>query len=106
MLKISLVDSTGQLRVVVEGTLVPPWVEELTTACAKAQADLQGRELIVDLRGLTAISPEGENVLRQLKMNKTRLLCGVFLREIVRQLARTTQQSVEKDDPNKADSER
>ena len=105
MLKISLVNGTGQLRMVVEGTLVPPWTDELATACAKTRTDLQGRELIVDLRGITAISPEGENVLRQLMMNKTRLQCGVFLREILRQLARTTQQCLEKNDPNKADSE-
>jgi hypothetical protein len=103
MLKISLVDGTGQLRMVVEGALVPPWVDELTTACAKARVDLQGRELIVDLRGLTAISPEGENVLRQLMMNKTKVQCGVFIREVLRQLAGTAQLDLENDNPNNSD---
>ena len=103
MLKISLVDGTGQLRMVVEGALVPPWVDELTTACAKARVDLEGRELIVDLRGLTAISPEGENVLRQLMMNKTKVQCGVFIREVLRQLAGTAQLDLENDNPNNSD---
>lgn len=100
MLKISLADGTGQLRIVVEGMLVPPWADELLTAYEKAWAELQGRELIVDLRGLTAISPEGENVLRQLMAKKIRFQCGVFMREVLRQLA---QQGSKTNDPDCAD---
>ncbi len=107
MLKISLVDSQGQRRMVVEGMLVAPWTDELANECDKARADLQGRELVVDLRGLTAISPDGENVLLRLMRNKIKLQCGVYTREILRQLARdarrTPQESV--DALNNADSE-
>ena len=53
MLKISLVDGQRERRLIVEGTLVAPWASELAIACEKARADLEGRELIVDLRGLT-----------------------------------------------------
>jgi hypothetical protein len=59
MLKISLVDGQRQRRLIVEGTLVAPWASELTTACERAKADLDGRELIVDLRSVTGISSEG-----------------------------------------------
>ena len=86
MLKISLVDGQRQRRLIVEGTLVAPWTRELATACEKARTDLEGRELIVDLRGLTGISPEGESVLLQLMKDKTRLQCGVYVRELLRQL--------------------
>jgi hypothetical protein len=91
MLKISLVDGQRQRRLIVEGTLVAPWGSELAIACEKARADLDGRELIVDLRSLTGIDPEGERVLLQLMKNKIRLQCGVFVRELLRQLVRTSQ---------------
>ena len=91
MLKISLVDSQRERRLIVEGTLVTSWASELVIACEKAREDLGERELVVDLRGLTRIGPEGERVLLQLMRNKTRLRCGVFVRELLRQLVRTTQ---------------
>jgi hypothetical protein len=46
-----------------EGGLLAPWVTELRTACEKSRANLQNRELVIDLKNLTAISQEGENVL-------------------------------------------
>jgi anti-anti-sigma regulatory factor len=91
MLKISLVDSQRQRRLIVEGTLVAPWANELAIACEKARADPDGRELIVDLRSLTGIGPEGERVLLQLMKDKTKLQCGVYVRELLRQLVRSTQ---------------
>jgi anti-anti-sigma regulatory factor len=80
---------------IVEGTLVAPWASELTTACERAKADLDGRELIVDLRSVTGISSEGESALLQLIGNKTKLQCGLFMSEVLRQLARETQQDSE-----------
>ena len=91
MLKISLVDGQRQRRLIVEGTLVAPWASELATACDKAREDLGEREFIVDLRSLTGIDPEGESVLLQLMKNKIRLQCGVFVRELLRQLVRSSQ---------------
>jgi hypothetical protein len=106
MLKISLVDGQRQRKLIVEGTLVAPWASELAIACEKARADLEGRELIVDLRSLTGIGPEGESVLLQLMKNKVKLQCGVFVRELLRQLVRSSQQNpVEAGDAlNDADS--
>jgi hypothetical protein len=75
----------------VEGKLVAPWVAEFTVACKKAKADLHGRELVVDLRNVTAINPEGENVLLQLIREKVKFQCGVFMKEVLRQLARKSQ---------------
>jgi hypothetical protein len=108
MLKISLVDGQRQRRLIVEGTLVAPWASELAIACEKARADLDGRELIVDLRSLTGIGPEGERVLLQLMKDKTRLQCGVYVRELLRQLVRGTQLKTPdagEDALNDADSE-
>jgi anti-anti-sigma regulatory factor len=93
MLKISLVDGQRQRRLIVEGTLVAPWASELTTACERARTNLDGRELIVDLRSVTGISSEGESALLQLMRDKTKLQCGLFMSEVLRQLARKARQN-------------
>jgi hypothetical protein len=85
----------------VEGKLVAPWVVELMTACEKAKADLHGRELVVDLKNVTAISPEGENAPVQLIREKVKFQCGVFIKEVLRQLARKSRR---KQDPAAADA--
>jgi anti-anti-sigma regulatory factor len=91
MLKISVVEAARRRRIVVEGALVAPWADELVTACEKARADLQGRELIVDLRAVTAISRDGENVLIQLIRHKMKVQCGIFAKELLRQLTSDSQ---------------
>jgi hypothetical protein len=89
MLKITIVEERRQRRLIVEGKLIAPWAAELTSAYQTAGTDLQDRELIVDLRSLTAISPEGEAVLLQLMREKVQFLCGVYMREVLKQLARS-----------------
>jgi hypothetical protein len=91
MLKISVVEGPRRRRLILEGKLVAPWAAELTTACEAARADLRGRQLIIDLRSLTAIGPEGESVLLQLMNEKTKFQCGVFMKEVLKQLARKRQ---------------
>jgi anti-anti-sigma regulatory factor len=86
MLKITVVEDSRQRRVIVEGKLIAPWAAELTSTYQTARTNLQDRELIVDLRSLTAISPEGEDVLLQLMREKVKFLCGVYMKEVLRQL--------------------
>jgi len=88
MLKISIVESPRRRRLVVEGKLIEPWAAELTRAWENAKADLHGRDLIVDLRSLTAVGPEGENVLLHLMREKVKLRCGLFIKELIRRLRR------------------
>jgi hypothetical protein len=90
MLRISVVESPRRCRLVLEGKLIAPWTAELATACEKVRADLHGRELIVDLRNLTAISAEGETVVLQLMNEKVKFRCGVFMKEVLRRLASTS----------------
>ena len=90
MLKITVVEDQRQRRVIVEGKLIAPWAAELSTTYQTARTDLQDRELIVDLKSLTAISPEGEEVLLQLMREKAKLLSGVYVKEVLKQLARKT----------------
>lgn len=93
MLKISIIEDSRRRRLIAEGKLIVPWTAELRAACKAARADLQGRQLMLDLRSLTAISPEGESVLLELMNEKIEFQCGVFMREVIRQLARKHQRT-------------
>ena len=87
-MKISIVDCRRTRCVVVEGKLVEPWTSELIAVCEKARADIGVRKLIVDLKSLTCISAEGEDVLLLLMAENFRIRShGVFTREVVRQLS-------------------
>jgi hypothetical protein len=87
MLKISLVDNARQLRVVVEGKLIAPWTAELRTACQEARADLRGRELVIEMKHVTTISQEGENVILELINTGTKFRCdGVFAKQVLKEL--------------------
>jgi hypothetical protein len=66
MFKISLIGSARQRRLVVEGKLIAPWAAEPRNACQEARADLRGRELIIEMKHVTTISQEAENVILEL----------------------------------------
>jgi hypothetical protein len=89
MLKISVIEGRRQRRLILEGKLIAPWTAELKAACERARADLDGRGFVVDVKHLTAISQDGENVVLEL-MNDgvTFRSYGVFTKQILRQLAR------------------
>ena len=96
MLKISIAESPSQCRLVLEGKLIQPWASELRNECSKAKGDLQGRELIVDMQNLIAISPEGENVLVELMNEGVKIRgCGVFTKHVLKQLARRTRKKLQ-----------
>jgi hypothetical protein len=86
MLKISVVEGPRRRRLVVEGKLIEPWVAELISEYIKAKEHLDGRELIVDIANLSAISPAGETALLELVDDNARFRCGVFMTEVLKQL--------------------
>ena len=89
MLKISIVEGRKQRWLVVEGKLVAPWSDELKAACERAGSGLNGRELVIDLKNVTTISQQGENLLLELMKRRVKCRgCGVFTNEILKQVAR------------------
>ena len=78
--------------------MVAPWITELRPACEKAEKDLHGRALVVELKHLIAISPEGENILLEL-MNRGVTVCGsgVFTKRILKCLARRARANHQKE---------
>ncbi len=91
MLRISIREVRNERRLIVEGKLIAPWSDELKTACDRARADLDGRELVIELTNLTAINQQGENALIALMSEGVKFRgCGVFTKQVLRQLARRT----------------
>jgi hypothetical protein len=89
MLKISLIESARQRRVIVEGRLIAPWADELRNACEQARADLLGRDLVIEMKHLTTISQEGESVILELIKGGFKVRCrGVFTKHVLKQLTR------------------
>jgi hypothetical protein len=89
MLKISIIEGHTERRLIVEGKLVGPWVAELRSACENVNTEIFARKLVVDMRHLTAISQEGENVLFELIQKGVKFRCrGVFTKHVLKQVAR------------------
>jgi hypothetical protein len=87
--KISIVDTRSRRTLVVEGTLVGPWIAELGTAWRNASQDLNSRKLVIDLRNLTVISREGEEEIFDLMKEGAKFsCCGVLTRHVMKQLVR------------------
>ncbi len=89
MLKISIIENDHKRQLILEGKLVAPWTNELKNIGQKAAVDRDHRELIIDLRSVTALSAEGEDVLLLLMDQGARFrVSGVFMRQVLKQLSR------------------
>ena len=95
MLKISLVDNARQRRVIVEGKLIAPWTAELRNACQEARADLRGRELVIEMKHITTIGQEAQNVIVDLLNRGIKFRCnGVFTKHVLKQLTRRAKRNL------------
>jgi hypothetical protein len=94
MLKISVIDSRSQRRVVIEGTLDEPWLAALRGSWQAAKADLGSRKLVLDLKNVTRISEEGESALSELvKEGACFSSSGVLTKYLLQQLVRRNNES-------------
>jgi hypothetical protein len=95
MSKISILDTVTHRRLVVEGKLIAPWAAELRSAWRNATADLNGRELVIDVKCLTAINEDGESVLLELLKGGARFRSsGVFTKHVLKRLARKIHRNI------------
>jgi hypothetical protein len=95
MLKISILDTAIQRRLVIEGKLIAPWAALLRSVWQKATADLNGRELVIAVEGLTTITEDGENTLLELMQEGASFRSsGVFTKQVLKQLSQMTRGNV------------
>ena len=97
MFKISIADTPSQRTLIVEGTLVGPWVPELPTTWRNAGQELDGRKLVIDLSNLTVISHEGEDAIFDLMKKGAKISCsGLLMKHVLKELARKKPQESQK----------
>jgi hypothetical protein len=89
MLKVSIVDSGAERRLVLEGALVSPSVMDLRIAWLRACAGKQGRRIVLVFRNVTYISAEVEAALWELMNRGVRFSSGgVPTKHVLQQLIR------------------
>jgi len=94
MLKISVVDSRIERRLVLEGKLIAPWVAELRTTRGAVNEGIKGRALVVDLGNVSVISQEGENALLELMNEGAKFRCsGVLTKHVIQELRRRSKRN-------------
>jgi len=89
MFRISIADTPSRRTLIVEGTLVGPWVAELGRTWRNASQEPDRRKLVIDLTNVTAISPEGEDAIFDLmkkgaKFTRGGVLTGHMVKQLVR----------------------
>jgi hypothetical protein len=96
MLKISIVETSSQCRLVLEGGMVGAGVNELRTMCARLKSELKARALVIDIKDVTLISQEAENALLGLIINHGAKLRpqGLLTKCILQHLARRSNKEV------------
>jgi len=89
MFKISIVETPGRGRLVLEGKLVSPWTAEVESAWRAALQRLPGHRLVIDMTNVTVISADGEDLLFRLMKDGAKFAGkGVLTRHLLRKLAR------------------
>ena len=95
MLKISLIDSSSQCRMILEGRMIGAGVKELETLCIRLKSELKIRALVIDIKKVVLISQEGENALLRLINQGAKLGTeGMLAKCILQQLARRSKKQV------------
>lgn len=88
MLRITVHDNPESLTFQVEGTLAAPLVEELERCWKASHPAHPGRDLQVDLRGVTYIDDSGKRLLAVLRDQGAKFVCaGCLMKAIVAEIA-------------------
>ena len=96
-MKISVIDSRTELRLVLEGKLIAPWVAELRTAWKTVNEEIEGRVVVIDMGNVAIISEEGENVLLELMNAGATFRCsGVITKHVIKELRRRSKRNPSK----------
>jgi anti-anti-sigma regulatory factor len=65
MLKITIQPGTTSTRLILEGRLTGPWVEEVSR-CWQAAADVPDSDVMIDLAGVTFIDAQGKALMTRM----------------------------------------
>ena len=87
MLKITLTETPTEIRWILQGRLVAPWVRELRKSWNAAKQTQEGRTCVVDLNDVTLIDDGGEKLLRTMARDYVTVIGnGVFITNLLEEL--------------------
>ncbi len=96
MFKMTVTDEDNERTLLVEGTLTGPFVEQLRSTCRRMYLAPMGRELALDVRNLSGISQEGENLLLDLIADNVKFRCqGMFTKLVLNRLGQRARRELE-----------
>ncbi len=95
MLKISVEESNDSIRLILEGRLVGPWVEEFRRVCQTQNMLGDGRRLTVDICSVTGMDSHGQEFLRELFLQGASLTCSDVLNQYLVELMSHTNRKSE-----------
>jgi len=89
MLKITLFESPGELRLGLEGSLSGLWAGELRRCWRDRVSAVHSRKTVVDLREVDFVDGEGKSALAEMHRAGARLVAGTpVIQAVVREIAR------------------
>jgi hypothetical protein len=105
MLKITLHDSSAELRFRLEGKLSGPWVTELRQCWHTASSTTAGRQTVVDLRDVDFVDHDGQLLLAEMHSRQVELQAITpLIRALVEEVCRTSGcATVEEQPPDRSD---
>lgn len=87
MLKITIIDTPAEQKLVLEGRLVKSNISELESAWKNAQGARETRRCVVDVRNATFIDESGEKILLDMQEDGAQFIaCGVFTKHRLERL--------------------
>ena len=87
MLKITVIDTPSEQKLVLEGRLGKPDLSVLEAAWERARGALGQRACIIDLTNATSIDPQAEGILLDMKRRSAQFVaCGISTKHQLEQL--------------------
>ncbi len=96
MLKITILDTPAEQKLVLEGRLMEPDISELESAWQNARGARGTRRCVVDLRNATFIDESGERILLDMQGEGAQFIaCGVFTKHRLERVGIKCRRSVQ-----------
>jgi hypothetical protein len=87
VLKITITKTPAEMRWVLQGRLVEPWVSELRTNWKKAYRSRKVCTCVVDLSDVTSVDLAGEKLLRAMSRRGVQFIAsGLYIRHVLEAL--------------------
>jgi hypothetical protein len=87
VLRISITKTPAEMRWVLQGRLVEPWVSELRTNWKKAYRSRKVCTCVIDLNDVTSVDHAGEKLLRAMSRKGAQFIArGLYIRHVLQAL--------------------